>query len=846
MARKLFRGITACAVTGLLLLTAVPAVHAQENEPPAPGGSAGENTLVDRIVAAAESGEASPEQIAEQAALPLEGAGSLSFDAAQRMSVTVMFAGTPREATLASVTAIAEVDVLSVKFGAATVHIDPARLTELTQIPGVLMAYPTIEGMTGQGSTAPGNKAPRVRPAAAMPDGTACGPIPIEADSPLRSEEARAAFGVDGTGVTIGIISDSFNLEHSVTSWADDVESGALPGPGNPCGRETPVEVVGEAATGADEGRGMAQLVHGIAPGAKLLFHNGMGGEVVMMEAINALVDAGADIIVDDLGFGTALTYQQGLVSYAVMEARAQGVAYFTALGNSNVVGQPGTPSEGLPISSWQTAKYRPMTCPTWVFDKLEEQLSPDAVDCMDFDPGAGETAYDTLLTRTPADGEPMPITVVGSVGEPLLGVTTNYELRYFSVATDGTTTQLGEGISRLSPYHPNFIGGVELPVTSEIRMVMVRTGYDASAPNPAFMISHFSGGQAISTRAHLGDGVNDWVGETPLGHAGDGSATSVGSLHWDEATKMRSYSSLGPSTMLFEAINLTDATPANRFPAPKIVTAPDVAAVDGTQTTFFGAEEGSDPANPEYRFYGTSAAAPNAAAVAALGLSYAPELSQAELTQLLLETANPDVVNPYAPRFEDKHVFGSGRVDAMALLEALPERPTVQELKLAGATAGELQFTWQAGSAERFVIELYKGTIAPANVVEASQLPAGTASYTFSGLESDSAYVVRLAPYGEFGVTGDASTLDARTLAASGAAGGGSGGGSDGNAGAGGAGAAVSGDTGTKNPNGSLKDTGSEAATPVLIGAGAILVLGGVAFAIGLSRRKKAGTAME
>src|SRR5690606_11580256 len=114
-------------------------------------------------------------------------------------------------------------------------------------------------------------------------------------------------------------------------------------------------------------------------------------------------------------------------------------------------------------------------------------------------------------------------------------------------------------------------------------------------------------------------------------------------------------------------------AEPAARLDAPLLVDTPLLAAVDGTQTTFFGQHEGD--AQPEYRFYGTSAAAPNAAAVAALALSYAPDIDEASLTQFMVDTADDGIVNPYASRFEDAHVFGAGRVDALALLSALPER---------------------------------------------------------------------------------------------------------------------------------------------------------------------------
>ena len=40
------------------------------------------------------------------------------------------------------------------------------------------------------------------------------GAIVSEGDAQLRATAARAAFGVDGSGVTVGILSDSFDQEH--------------------------------------------------------------------------------------------------------------------------------------------------------------------------------------------------------------------------------------------------------------------------------------------------------------------------------------------------------------------------------------------------------------------------------------------------------------------------------------------------------------------------------------------------------------------------------------------------------------------------------------------------------
>ena len=98
-----------------------------------------------------------------------------------------------------------------------------------------------------------------------------------EADVQLRAAQARVAAGVDGTGVKVGVLSDSYDVADVVPIYAaHDVASGDLPGTGNPCGRTTPVQVLQELppkdGPGADEGRAMLQLVHDIAPGSPLAF----------------------------------------------------------------------------------------------------------------------------------------------------------------------------------------------------------------------------------------------------------------------------------------------------------------------------------------------------------------------------------------------------------------------------------------------------------------------------------------------------------------------------------------------------------------------------------------------
>ena len=167
-----------------------------------------------------------------------------------------------------------------------------------------------------------------VRPVLSATD--AQGAVSNQGERALWADFAKKFFAVDGSGVTIGIISNSYDCDGNAE---DDVRAGELP---------PDIRVIAEVSDCAlvqpgalDEGRAMAQLIHDIAPGARLLFASGFPDLVTnMVPAIDALVASGADIIVDDLSSAGLPFFQDGLVTAAVDRAHEAGVAYFTSAGN--------------------------------------------------------------------------------------------------------------------------------------------------------------------------------------------------------------------------------------------------------------------------------------------------------------------------------------------------------------------------------------------------------------------------------------------------------------------------------------------------------------------------------
>jgi hypothetical protein len=706
-------------------------------------------TLTDQIAEAARSGATGAEDLAASIGLPPDGPNSLTVDADGAVAATVQFAAAPSEEQLASVAAVARIDRVLSFSAAVSVRVEPTRLPELQALDGVSSVVPVVAAATGASRTLaaqrPAIAAPTLGPLAAAPADGSCRAIPVEADAPMRTDLARDMFGVDGTGVTVGIISDSFALTDEVTTPAEDVALGVLPGPGNPCGHETPVRVLVEGTPGGhDEGRAMAQLVHGVAPGAELLFASGWAGPNGMAESIIALADAGADVIVDDLGYATETYFQQGLISAAVNAVRARGVAYYTSAGNANTVGTRGDPSAGLPISSWQTPAFRGTACPAWV--EVPEEVT--AYDCLDFDP----TAEADPSEQWGLSGYAAP-QVLLSWAEPIDGVDSSFSMQLY---TDGETPELVGASLTVDPTIPNeMLPLSDAPAEGDYQLVVLRDLTDGAADDPALWIGMFSGADALDWREYDRTSGGDVVGPVTFGHPADGSGTGVAAAAWNSPTKPEPFTSPGPGVLRFASFDPLSREPAPALPAPLHVDAPTVAGIDGTRTSFFGG-----PGDGLYRFYGTSAAAPNVAAVHALAAQYAPAVDPTSVTALLAETAAP-MTNPFAGILPDADVFGAGLADGFALLDALPA-PAVAGLAATALSPTSIGVEWAAGAhASGYRVELLR----QGEVVASGELGGEATATTFADLTADTAYRVRVAALNGAGETGAwAETGDVRT----------------------------------------------------------------------------------
>ena len=151
----------------------------------------------------------------------------------------------------------------------------------------------------------------------------------------------ESGLNVNGTGIKVGVLSDSFN---NLGGAAADEADGALP-PG------ADIQVLKDlSGGGSDEGRAMMQIIHDIAPGASLAFYTAFDSEQDFANGILALAAAGSKVIVDDVSYFDEPFFQNGVIAQAIQTVEAEGVTYVTAAGNdgSNAYQAAWTPTWAL------------------------------------------------------------------------------------------------------------------------------------------------------------------------------------------------------------------------------------------------------------------------------------------------------------------------------------------------------------------------------------------------------------------------------------------------------------------------------------------------------------------
>lgn len=550
----------------------------------------------------------------------------------------------------------------------------------------------------------------------------------------------RLPAGIDGRGITIGVMSDSYDTNGESPDATDDVGTGDLPGTGNPAGREQPVVVLQDSGGGTDEGRAMLQIVHDVAPRARLGFATADGGEVNFANNIRALAgfqdmpnanpDFAADIIVDDVIYPAEPFFQDGIVAQAVDEVAATGVSYFSSAGNRSgtesydsqlrlVPGVPAVwrntnldfsgvdpalyaggfhdfdPGAGRDIA--QTVEFDEGSLIVLQWNEPYDPVPPTVIDVIAEGTGSVPDGGDTQFTFAGTAGRLVEIFLDGDAGGPgdpnpdltfalfdpddnfvqFVDTTTNPESLVLELPATGTYTvlvdsflenQSGDFLYRVSEVEVtervlsdfnllffledgSFIGAYSeqnlftnrpleagnLPGAT-LQVVIARANTPAASPRVVAGRIRYVGFDGVRPQEYF-----NYLGPVTYGHNSARGAMSVAAYPFFRPFIPEYFTSPGPSTIYFDTDNARPTRPEVRLK-------PDFAAMDGANTTFFfedAAEDEDDLPN----FFGTSAAAPHAAAIGALVLQAAGgpgRVRPPRMRQILRESAFPHDLDPH------------------------------------------------------------------------------------------------------------------------------------------------------------------------------------------------------
>ena len=405
------------------------------------------------------------------------------------------------------------------------------------------------------------------------------------------------------------MLSDSANNTGAVTTaQATGDMPPTCPGPGGPC----LTILQDDPSGGSDEGAAMSEIVYDMAPGANLYFATADISESGFASNILALQTAGCNIIVDDVFYFDEPVFQDGIVAQAVTTVTGLGVNYFSSAGNEGNVAK-------------NTAGY------------FEGDFNDNGSAAFTF-PGGTKTGtiHNFGTVATPVNGD-----IITSTGEAYTlnwadpqGTSANdYDL--FLVTSAGTVKSSSTNIQNgtQNPFEqitpPALVAGDRLvvfkvtgaaSVAFAINTLRGTLHYRHHRPDARPLICHCG---VFRCRRACRRCIQRRCSCRPIPER----------IHYCKSS--RAFHFRRPRRMFFTA-NGTPITPGNLLfgtNGGQVRVKPDITAADGVSTTL----PGNSGLNP---FYGTSAAAPAAASVAALIMSAKPAFTSAQVRTTLTTTA--------------------------------------------------------------------------------------------------------------------------------------------------------------------------------------------------------------
>jgi len=605
---------------------------------------------------------------------------------------------------------------------------------------------------------------------AAMPR-TRSGAVQTQGDFAQNSDLVRSQNALTGAGITVGVLSDSYdcyavyanngvpaggNAGYANNGFtadaARDISTTDLPSNVNVLAEANP-NGGGCMNYGApinlpfgDEGRAMMQIIHDVAPGAGLAFYTAENSEADFASGIGKLAasvasgGAGAKVIVDDVGYFDEPFFQDGEVAQAINAVVAQGVAYFSSAGNNGTLAYDNN-------------------APDFSFVSSSPPNSGEHL--LNFNQQAGGTVTTTL-----------PVSIPPLIPGEFVAIVAEWDQPYVTGAPNsgGAKNQIDlciEGaigndiINKLNPdgsLGTATCSGGNAPGHDPVQVMFVYNRADAAGNSSAETLNIVVGLVSGTAPGRIkivveddgrGSAITQFATNsgTLQGHPGAKGAAAVGAAFFANTPScgltptLEFFSSAGGDPILFDATG-------SRLATPEFRQKPDFVGPDGGNDTFLGFTLASGGITDSStitgclnnagfpNFFGTSAAAPHVASIAALLLQADPALTPAEIYSVLQQSGAPMGVtpNPTAGTFNFTAGYGFVQADVAAtkIPALVPAAPTLTLASSSIVVGSSTTLTWSSANNQGCTASgSWTGAMASTGTQTVAPTAVGTDTYT-------------------------------------------------------------------------------------------------------------------
>jgi hypothetical protein len=592
---------------------------------------------------------------------------------------------------------------------------------------------------------------------------TRSGAVTSQGDFAQYSNLVRTQNALTGAGITVGVLSDSYDCypvyaSNSVpaggnagyanngfnTTAAGDMTTGDLPSTVTVL-EEAPCLQYGQPIQlpFGDEGRAIMQIVHDVAPGAGLAFYTAENSEADFANGIGRLAasvasgGAGAKVIIDDVGYFDEPFFQDGLLAQAVNTVFAQGVAYFSSAGNNG----------------------------TLAYDNNAPSFAT---------PGTGANANEMLLNFNQVSGgavsTTLPVSIPSLFPGEFVAIVAEWDQPYVTGAPNsgGAQNQIdlcvlgatGDIVNPTGSSGTVSCTGANAKGVDPVQVMFVYNPADACANNascnsPAttltIMVGLVNGGTTPVGRIKVvveDDGAGSQImsyktnSGTLQGHPSAVGAAAVGAAFFANtpacggSLMLENFSSAGGDPILFDATGKPQAAVIRQKP--------DFVGPDGGNDTFLGFTLASGTDNSTVtgclnnaafpNFFGTSAAAPHVASIAALLLQADPSLTPAQIYSALQQSALPIGAAPTLtnPNFAAGYGFVQADMAAGNIPAIVPAAPVLTLGSSSIAVGSSTTLTWTSANNQGCTASgSWTGAMAPTGSQTVTPTAVGTDTYT-------------------------------------------------------------------------------------------------------------------